>query len=46
MYAEDINPKAIDYITERAAREKLGNVRPVLGKSTTPSCRPIASMPS
>lgn len=31
VYAEDINPKAIDYITERAVREKLGNVRPVLG---------------
>jgi SAM-dependent methyltransferase len=31
VYAEDINPKAIDYITERAAREKLANVRPVLG---------------
>jgi SAM-dependent methyltransferase len=31
VYAEDINPKAIDYITQRAAREKLANVRPVLG---------------
>lgn len=31
VYAEDINPKAIDYITQRAAREKLDNVRPVLG---------------
>jgi predicted methyltransferase len=31
VYAEDINSKAIDYITERAAREKLENVRPVLG---------------
>jgi SAM-dependent methyltransferase len=31
VYAEDINPKSIDYITERAAREKLENVRPVLG---------------
>jgi SAM-dependent methyltransferase len=31
VYAEDINSKATDYITERAAREKLGNVRPVLG---------------
>ena len=31
MYAEDINPQAIDYITERATREKLENVRPVLG---------------
>jgi SAM-dependent methyltransferase len=31
VYAEDINPEAIDYITKRAAREKLPNVRPVLG---------------
>lgn len=31
VYAEDINPQAIDYITERATREKLENVRPVLG---------------
>ena len=31
VYAEDINPKAIDYITERASREKLDNVRPTLG---------------
>jgi ubiquinone/menaquinone biosynthesis C-methylase UbiE len=31
VYAEDINSKAIDYITERAVREKLENVRPVLG---------------
>ena len=31
VYAEDINPSAIDYITQRAAREKLENVRPVLG---------------
>lgn len=31
VYAEDINPKAIEYITERVAREKIQNVRPVLG---------------
>ena len=31
VYAEDINPNSIDYITQRAAREKLENVRPVLG---------------
>jgi len=31
VYAEDINPKSIEYITERAVREKLENVRPVLG---------------
>src|ERR1035441_205356 len=31
VYAEDINAKAIDYIRDRAVREKLENVRPVLG---------------
>jgi SAM-dependent methyltransferase len=31
VYAEDINPRAIEYITERAARENLDNVRPILG---------------
>ena len=31
VYAEDINPQAIDYITVRASREKLENVRPMLG---------------
>jgi predicted methyltransferase len=31
VYAEDINPKAIDYIGERAKKEKLENVRPTLG---------------
>jgi len=31
VYAEDINPKAADYITERAKKEKLENVRSVLG---------------
>jgi SAM-dependent methyltransferase len=31
VYAEDINANAVDYITQRAAREKLENVRPVLG---------------
>jgi predicted methyltransferase len=31
VYAEDINAEAVDYIAKRAAREKLENVRPVLG---------------
>lgn len=31
VYAEDINPKAIDYITARVSRDKLENVRPTLG---------------
>ena len=32
VYAEDINPKAIDYITQRAGKENLRNVHPVLGE--------------
>ena len=31
VYAEDINPKAVDYITQRAARENLKNLKPILG---------------
>ncbi len=31
VYAEDINPKAIQFIEDRAAREHLGNVRAVRG---------------
>ncbi len=31
VYAEDINQPAIDYIEKRAAKEKLGNVKTVLG---------------
>jgi ubiquinone/menaquinone biosynthesis C-methylase UbiE len=31
VYAEDINPKAIESIERRVAKERLGNVRPVLG---------------
>ena len=31
VYAEDINPKAIEYISKRVQKEKLGNVRTVLG---------------
>lgn len=31
VYAEDINPQAIDYITKRAADEKLPNVHVILG---------------
>jgi SAM-dependent methyltransferase len=31
VYAEDINPKAIEYITERAAKANLKNIVPVLG---------------
>ena len=31
VYAEDINPKAIEYIENRARQEKLGNIKEVLG---------------
>jgi len=31
VYAEDINPKAIDYIRDRAAKENLPNIHPILG---------------
>ncbi len=36
VYAEDINPKAIDYITERASKDKLENVWPTLGSVDDP----------
>jgi predicted methyltransferase len=36
VYAEDINPEAIDYIGARASREKLDNVRPTLGSVDDP----------
>ena len=32
VYAEDINPEAIDYIKDRAAKENLANVRTILGE--------------
>ncbi len=32
VLAEDINPKAIEFINERAKKEQLGNVHPVLGQ--------------
>jgi ubiquinone/menaquinone biosynthesis C-methylase UbiE len=31
IYAEDINPKAIEYIEKRAQTEKLSNIKTVLG---------------
>lgn len=36
VYAEDINPQAIDYITARASKEKLDNVMPTLGSVDDP----------
>ena len=36
VFAEDINPRYIDYISQRAAREKLPNIRTVLGTPDNP----------
>jgi predicted methyltransferase len=36
VYAVDINPEAIDYINGRAQREKLHNVKTVLGREDNP----------
>jgi len=36
VYAEDINPEAIDYIAKRAVKEKLPNVHAVLGTVDDP----------
>ena len=33
VYAVDINPKAIEYIHHRAEREKLNNIKTILGRS-------------
>jgi SAM-dependent methyltransferase len=36
VYAVDINPEAIAYIQKRAAKQGLGNVQTILGKSDDP----------
>jgi len=36
LYAIDINPEAIRYINDRAQREKLSNVKTILGKADDP----------
>jgi SAM-dependent methyltransferase len=36
VYAVDINPKSIGYIDERAQKEKLHNVKTILGKADDP----------
>ena len=36
VYAVDINPQAIDYINQRAQREKLHNIKTVLGREDNP----------
>jgi SAM-dependent methyltransferase len=33
VYAVDINPKAIEYIQQRAQREKVNNIKAILGRS-------------
>ncbi len=40
VFAEDINPEAIRYIAERAKRERLGNVRTLLGTPDDPRLPP------
>ena len=40
VFAEDINPKAIQYIEERAKKEKLLNVRTILGTPDDPKLPP------
>ena len=40
MYAEDINPQAIQYIDQRIQKEKLSNVRTVLGTPDDPKLPP------
>jgi SAM-dependent methyltransferase len=36
VYAEDINPEAIRYVDDRAQKEKLRNVKTILGKADDP----------
>jgi len=40
VYAADINPEAVRYIKERAEKEKLGNVKPILSKPDDPELPP------
>jgi predicted methyltransferase len=40
VIAEDINPNAVDTIRERAAREKLADIEPVLGTPDDPHLAP------
>lgn len=43
VYAEDINPDAIKYIDDRVAKEKLGNVRTILGTPDDPKLPPASA---
>src|SRR5579875_566236 len=40
VIAEDINPKTMTYIQERAKREKLSNIEPLLGTPDDPRLSP------
>jgi ubiquinone/menaquinone biosynthesis C-methylase UbiE len=40
VYAVDINPSYLDYIRDRAQKEKLPNIRIILGKSDDPLLPP------
>jgi predicted methyltransferase len=40
VYAEDINPSYLHYIRDRAQKEKLPNIRTILGKSDNPLLPP------
>jgi predicted methyltransferase len=42
VYAEDINPEAIKYIKDRAAKEKLSNIQTVLGTPDDPKLPPAS----
>ncbi len=42
VFAEDINPEYIQYIANRAAKEKLSNVKTVLGTPDDPSIPPAS----
>ena len=40
VYAEDINPKAVEAIDDRVKKERLGNVRTILGTADDPKLPP------
>ncbi len=40
VIAEDISPKAVEYIQQRAAKEGLPNIKPVLGTPNDPKLTP------
>jgi len=42
VYAVDINPEAIRYVDERARKEKLENVKTILGKADNPLLPPAS----